>query len=107
MPFFVIKIKIHIYNSLERGNNMYESIKNRVIEVAQYMLKSKLTIREIAKKFNISKSTIHKDISERLKYIDYSLYEEVSEIIKEHKETRHIKGGESTKIKYLKLKEGR
>lgn len=86
---------------------MYESIKNRVIEVANYMLKSKLTIREIAKEFNISKSTIHKDLSQRLKYIDYSLYEKVSKIIEQHKETRHIKGGQSTKIKYLKLKEGR
>ncbi len=86
---------------------MYESIQNRVIKVANYMLESKLTIREIAKIFQMSKSTIHKDISERLKFIDYSLYEQVNQIIKEHIETRHIKGGESTKIKYLKLKERR
>lgn len=86
---------------------MYESIKQRVIEVSNYMLKSKKTIREIANQFGISKSTIHKDISERLKQIDYSLYEQVNKIIEEHKETRHIRGGESTKIKYLKIKEGR
>lgn len=86
---------------------MYESIKNRVIEVANYMQKSKKTIREIAKEFHISKSTIHKDLSHRLKFIDSSLYEEVNKIINEHKEIRHIRGGESTRIKYLKQKEGR
>lgn len=86
---------------------MYESIKKRVIEVSNYMLESKKTIREIAAMFEISKSTIHKDVSQRLKEIDYSLYEKVNKIIEEHKEIRHIRGGESTKIKYLKIKEGR
>lgn len=86
---------------------MYESIKQRVIEVSNYMLESKKTIREIAKHYGISKSTIHKDISERLKQINYSLYEKVNEIVKEHKDIRHIRGGQSTKIKYLKIKEGR
>lgn len=86
---------------------MYESIKDRVIEVANYMLKSKQTIREIAKKFHMSKSTIHKDISYRLRFIDYSLYEEVSKVVKEHKDIRHIRGGESTRIKYLQKRKGR
>lgn len=107
MPFFVIKNKIHIYNSIERGNNMYESIDNRVIDVANYMLESKSTMREIAQVFNISKSTIHKDLSQRLKNVDYTLYQDVEKIIEEHKETRHIRGGKSTKLKYLRLKEGR
>lgn len=86
---------------------MYESIRKRVIELANYMLESKLTIREIAKKFGISKSTVHKDLSERLMYIDTSLYKEINKILTEHKEIRHIRGGQSTKIKYLSLKEGR
>ena len=86
---------------------MYESISSRVIAVANYMLESKLTIREIAKKFGISKSTIHKDLSERLMHIDVLLYKEVNKILTEHKEVRHIRGGQSTKIKYLSLKEGR
>lgn len=86
---------------------MYESIKDRVISVGNYMLNSKKTIREIADIYGVSKSTIHKDLSERLKNIDNELYSEVSIIIENHIKTRHIKGGKSTKEKYLRLKERR
>ena len=86
---------------------MYESIRERVISVGNYMLKSRLTIREIASIYGVSKSTIHKDLSERLKYIDNILYKEVSLIIDDHIKTRHIRGGKSTKEKYLRLKERR
>ncbi len=83
---------------------MYESIRNRIIEEAMCMLESKKTIREIAKESSISKSTIHKDLSQRLQEVDENLYEEVKEIIEDHKKVRHIRGGESTKIKYLNMK---
>ena len=79
-------------------------IKSRVIEVANYIIKTKKTIRQAAKEFNVSKSTIHKDIKEKLIKIDYNKYLEVNDIFKKHIEVRHILGGESTRKKYEKLK---
>ena len=67
------------------------------------MIETNETIREIAKKFKVSKSTVHKDLNDRLKRIDLMIYEEIKMIIKNHTETRHIKGGESTKKKYQNL----
>lgn len=83
---------------------MNSSIVYRVLSVAQYMLETKKTIREIAKVFNVSKSTIHKDLGERLLEIDKNLYKKVTQILKHHTEIRHLRGGESTRKKYLKLK---
>jgi putative DeoR family transcriptional regulator (stage III sporulation protein D) len=78
-------------------------ISKRVIKEAEHIIETKETIRETAKKFKISKSTVHKDLQERLIKIDKSLSEDVKKILKEHIDTRHIRGGESTKKKYLKL----
>lgn len=75
----------------------------RVKEEANYMIKTKKTIREIASIFHVSKSTVHKDLHERLKEIDKLLFFNVDEILKEHMSIRHIKGGESTKQKYLNM----
>ena len=83
---------------------MKKEIINRVVEVSNYILKTKKTIREVAKIFNVSKSTIHKDISSRLIEIDYQKYLNIEEILKNHIETRHINGGLSTKLKYEKMK---
>lgn len=82
---------------------MKNSIKERVLVEANHMIKTNETIREIGRTYNISKSTVHKDLKERLKQIDLNLYEEVNKIIKNHISTRHIKGGQSTKKKYLKM----
>lgn len=76
------------------------SIDERVIEVAHYIIDSKDTVRGAAKKFGISKSTVHKDVSERLKKINPSLAKEVREILDENKAERHIRGGMATKLKY-------
>ncbi len=76
--------------------------EERIRKEASYMLETKETVREIAKKFGVSKSTVHKDLHERLKKIDYKLYIKVDEILKYHISVRHIRGGESTKKKYLK-----
>lgn len=84
---------------------MNKEIIKRVEEEADYILKTKQTIRKIAKKFGISKSTVHKDIGERLKEIDLKKYEIIQNIFKEHIEVRHILGGQSTKIKYLQIKQ--
>ena len=82
---------------------MNHIIKKRVVEEARFIKKTKLTIREISKAFNVSKSTVHKDLRERLKIVDYKLYIEVDSILNEHLNTRHIKGGLSTQKKYKKV----
>jgi putative DeoR family transcriptional regulator (stage III sporulation protein D) len=63
-------------------------------------LLTKKTIREAAKYFNVSKSTVHKDLHERLINVNKNLYNKIKNIMQDHIETRHIKGGESTKLKY-------
>ena len=76
---------------------------DRIIKEANYMIETEKTVRELALIFNISKSTIHKDLHERLKEIDEELYQKVNKILKYHTDIRHIRGGESTKQKYLKI----
>lgn len=83
---------------------MNKEITERVKELADYIISTKKTIRETAKMFKISKSTVHKDISERLKELDFNKYTTVENIFKEHIEIRHILGGQSTKRKYQKIK---
>lgn len=80
------------------------SIDERAIELAHYIIDSKDTVRGAAKKFGISKSTVHKDVSERLKKINPILAREVREILDENKAERHIRGGMATKMKYSQLK---
>ncbi len=82
---------------------MKNDIVKRVISEAEYMVKTGKTLREIAKVFMVSKSTVHKDLKDRLKLIDKNLYEQTQKILKYHMDIRHIKGGESTKKKYLNL----
>lgn len=79
-------------------------ITRRVIDEAYYILETDKTIREIAKEQFISKSTVHKDLHERLKDIDEDIYLSVNKILQNHIDIRHIRGGESTKQKYLKLR---
>ena len=83
---------------------MNSTIFNRIIDEANYILESEKTIREIAKKFKVSKSTVHKDLHERLKDIDLDKFKRVDRILKYHIGIRHIRGGESTKLKYLRIK---
>ena len=76
------------------------SIEERATKLAQYIIDSKDTVRGAAKKFGISKSTVHTDVSERLKKINPSLAHEVRKILDENKAERHIRGGMATKLKY-------
>ena len=76
------------------------SIEERAIELAQYIIDSKDTVRGAAKKYGISKSTVHKDVSERLLKINPSLAHDVRIILDENKAERHIRGGLATKLKY-------
>lgn len=82
------------------------TIDERAINLAHYIIDSKDTVRGAAKKFGISKSTVHKDVSERLQKINPKLAKEVRIILDENKAERHIRGGMATKIKYSHLKEG-
>ena len=78
------------------------SIDERAIELAHYIIDSKDTVRGTAKKFGISKSTVHKDVTERLVKINPALAKEVRKILDENKAERHIRGGLATKAKYEK-----
>mgnify|MGYP003508951680 FL=1 len=71
---------------------------------AQVMLENKLTVREVAKIIGLSKSTIHKDLTEKLKLIDEYLFDEIANLLEYNKNIRHIRGGQKTKEKYESLK---
>ena len=80
---------------------MEKRIIDRVLKVSNYMIETGDTVRQLGKVFNISKSTVHKDLSERLLEIDVNLYQKVNEILQYHSSVRHIRGGESTRRKFL------
>jgi len=82
---------------------MNSKIAKRVLLEAKHILETKDTIRTISNIFHVSKSTVHKDLHERLLEIDQYQYQQVDEILKYHTDVRHIRGGESTLKKYEKL----
>ena len=75
-------------------------VEQRAVELGEYIIQSKATVRKTAKKFGISKSTVHKDVSERLKKVNPQLYREVKSVLEINKAQRHIRGGMATRIKY-------
>lgn len=79
-------------------------VEERAAMLGEYIIKSQATVRKAAKVFGISKSTVHKDVSERLKYINPKLYREVKTVLETNKAQRHIRGGLATKRKYLLLR---
>ncbi len=79
---------------------MKDYIEQRVLDIAQYIIESGATVRKTADVFKVSKSTVHKDVSERLEKIDLSVWEQVKEILDKNKAERHIRGGIATKMKY-------
>ena len=79
------------------------SVEERACELAEYIIEHRATVRAAAKRFGISKSTVHKDVTERLREIDRSRYLKVREILIENKSERHIRGGMATKQKYENL----
>ncbi|SHH50509.1 sporulation transcriptional regulator SpoIIID [Clostridium grantii] len=84
---------------------MKDYIEERVLEVANYIIESKATIRKTAKVFGVSKSTIHKDMTERLPKINPQIAKEAKIVLDLNKSERHIRGGKATKMKY-KIIEG-
>ena len=79
---------------------MKGNIEERAYALAQYIIESRTTVRNAAKKFGISKSTVHKDISERLPQFNRTLYLQVKEVLEVNKAQRHIRGGIATRKKY-------
>ncbi|MFB5662719.1 sporulation transcriptional regulator SpoIIID [Alteribacillus sp. HJP-4] len=84
---------------------MHDYIKERTIKMGRYIVDTRKTVRTIAKEFGVSKSTVHKDLTERLPTINPELAEEVKSILEYHKSIRHLRGGEATKIKYKKSRQ--
>ena len=82
---------------------MIDSVELRAIELGEYIVKNKATVRMTADVFSISKSTVHIDVTKRLRSIDSSLYSQVREILDVNKAQRHIRGGQATKEKYKNL----
>ncbi len=80
-------------------NSFYE---HRVRDLAVYVIENKATVRKTASVFGISKSTVHKDLSKRLKKISPILFSQVDRILQINKQQRHIRGGNATKLKYMK-----
>ncbi len=79
------------------------SIEERAVNLAHYIIDTKDTVRGAAKKFGVSKSTVHKDVSQWLLNINYALALEVRKILDENKAERHLRGGMATKLKYEKV----
>ena len=82
-----------------------EQIEQRVIEEAKYIIDSKQTVRQTAEIFKVSKSTVHKDVAIRLKYIDLKLYDEVKNVLKTNGDERYKRGGKATKDLWKRIRE--
>ena len=80
---------------------MWEYIEERAIKCAEYIVATGCTVRACSAHFSISKSTVHKDVAERLKYIDGELYERVRQVLNLNLSERHIRGGIATREKYV------
>lgn len=83
---------------------MKEYIAQRVTAIGDYLIETRCTVRDAAKKFGVSKSTVHKDISERLKQLSLEKSALAKEILEINKSERHIRGGIATRIKYMNKK---
>ena len=79
---------------------MADTLDKRACQLAVYIIETGATVRAAGKKFGISKSTVHKDLSQRLPYCNKSLYKQVRRILDENKAQRHIRGGQATRRKY-------
>ena len=76
-------------------------IEERAVEIAYYIIENNATVRQTAKQFGVSKSTVHKDVADRLNYINRSLANRTRQVLEQNKSERHIRGGLATKQKYL------
>ena len=79
--------------------------EERAVDLAHYIIETGATVRQAAKKFGISKSTVHKDVTERLYLVNRALYEETQRVLAQNKSERHLRGGAATKAKYEHMQE--
>ena len=86
--------------------SLSECLEERAVLLAQYMIEHKATVRQTASVFGVSKSTVHKDVTEILRHVDRALYDEVSRVLATNKQERHLRGGEATRRKYRQLAGG-
>ena len=75
--------------------------KERCVMLGTYLVENRATVRATAQQFNISKSTVHKDVTQVLRRVNPALYEQVQRVLEQNKDERHLRGGEATKKKYL------
>jgi putative DeoR family transcriptional regulator (stage III sporulation protein D) len=80
---------------------LWDYIEQRAIQCAEYIIATGCTVRACSAHFNVSKSTVHKDVAERLKYINEDLYEQTKDVLSKNLNERHIRGGIATREKYL------
>lgn len=80
--------------------NLY-SIEERCVILAEYLVEHRSTVRSVASEFGISKSTVHKDVTQILKKVNFELYKAAKEVLETNKMERHIRGGEATRKKYI------
>ncbi|MCI9669133.1 MAG: sporulation transcriptional regulator SpoIIID [Oscillospiraceae bacterium] len=92
------------YHRYGEGTHLKGLPEERAITFAHYIIEHHTTVRATAKEFHISKSTVHKDITERLKKMNPLLYNQVKEVLDKNKSERHIRGGIATREKYARMK---
>lgn len=80
--------------------NMQNYIRDRVLELSNYIIESGATVRQTAERFGVSKSTVHKDVTERLPQLNEAVANRVRRVLDNNKAERHLRGGEATKRKY-------
>lgn len=85
---------------------LYRDIEQRVCDLAEYIIEKQSTVRAAAKEFSISKSTVHKDLTERLPRLKPEMYVQVRKLLDINKAERHIRGGQATKRKYKETAAG-
>ena len=96
------KVHIYVLIYLEKGRlDLKGIVEERAIKLGEYIVENKYTVRKAAAKFGISKSTVHKDVTDRLKTINPWLYREVGRVLEQNKQERHMRGGEATRQKYI------
>lgn len=83
---------------------MREYIEERALQIGEYIIESNATVRQAAKEFGVSKSTVHKDVTERLETVNPSMAADVKKVLDVNKAERHLRGGEATREKYLCMK---
>ena len=88
-----------IYHIYDAGDH-----DERAVKLAEYLLEKRATVRRAAREFGVSKSTVHKDVTVRLKRVDRALYEKTAELLETNKRERHLRGGMATRMKYLATK---